>query len=179
MLKPTVLLTLASLTLSLSPAFAVTLQKTWVQEPRVKIPVEIYLPKGTGIFPAVVLIHSSGGNNEKQVHYYVQEFSKHNIAIISFDSFTPRHVKNTIYDQAFSVPLPVMTHDALMILQTLAQNPHIDIRRVAVMGFSKGAGAAMQTAFKIRNKGFKYHFQVAIPLYPPMCNQMVQTKVYR
>ena len=87
------------------------------------------------------------------------------------DSFSGRGIVNTINDQSQLDTLAMMV-DAYRALGTLAQHPRIDSNRIAVMGFSKGAVAAVYSS----NKRFRQiygpsnvEFAAHIGLYTP-CN---------
>lgn len=165
------LLLIASLSLAFtSVASAYTTEKMTVQT-KVKVPVQIYLPNNIqGKAPAVLLVHSSGGVNKVHEIYYASAFEKMGIATIVIDSFSPRGIHDTVKDQN-SVPMFEMRNDAIAVLQAVARNPHIDPNKVAIMGFSKGAGVVMQTALSAFNRINGTQFAMFIAMYPP-CNEL-------
>ena len=132
---------------------------------------ELRIPKpGTDKFPAVVLVHGSGGIGPL-LERWMQELNSVNVATFLLDSFSGRGIVNTINDQSQLDTLAMMV-DAYRALGTLAQHPRIDSNRIAVMGFSKGAVAAVYSS----NKRFRQiygpsnvEFAAHIGLYTP-CN---------
>lgn len=110
----------------------------------IKLSADLFFPKnGAGKFPAMMILHGSGGATDEREYEYARQFSKLGVASIIPDSFTGRGVKSTVNDQA-AVPSIEIASDAMKLLAALAQHPRIDISRVGVVGFSKGATAALQ-----------------------------------
>lgn len=106
---------------------------------------ELRIPRpGTEKFPAVILIHGSGGIGAPYARW-VDELNSAGIATFLVDSFSGRNIVNTITDQSQLDTLPMMV-DAYRALALLAQHPRIDAGRIAVMGFSKGAVAAVYSS---------------------------------
>lgn len=152
----------------ISTASAYTVEKSVVATPA-KVPVWIALPEQPrGKVPAVLLVHGSGGINYDHQWGYAKFFSERGIATIIVDAFTPRNIKSTVTDQA-QLPARAMTRDALQVLQSLIGHPKIDVDRVAIMGFSKGAQAALLSSLMIFNLPGEKTFALTIAMYPP-CN---------
>jgi dienelactone hydrolase len=132
---------------------------------------ELRLPRGTTeSFPAVVLIHGSGGVSAA-TDRWAQELNSVGVAAFILDAFTGRGIITTNTDQS-QLDSIAMTHDAYAALAKLASHPRIDAARIAVMGFSKGAVPAIyssarrfQAAYGPGNAQFAAH----IGLYTP-CN---------
>jgi dienelactone hydrolase len=132
---------------------------------------ELRLPRGTtDKFPLVILIHGSGGISVA-TDRWAQELNSVGVAAFILDSFTGRGIINTNTDQS-QLDSIAMMHDAFAALGKLAAHPRIDAARIAVMGFSKGAVAAIyssnerfRTAYGPSNAEFAAH----IGLYTP-CN---------
>jgi dienelactone hydrolase len=132
---------------------------------------ELRLPRGTAQkFPLVILIHGSGGLSAA-TDRWAQELNSVGVAAFILDSFTGRGIINTQADQSQLGSIAMM-HDAFAALGKLATHPRIDPARIAVMGFSKGAVAAIyssnerfRTAYGPSNAEFAAH----IGLYTP-CN---------
>ena len=106
---------------------------------------ELRLPsRGTGPFPAMVILHSSRGINAT-IGAWAAMFDEMGVATFVVDSFTPRGLAESSADQ-LSFPAGVV--DSLRALKTLRQDPRIDPRRIGVIGFSRGAVAAMNSGFE-------------------------------
>ena len=132
---------------------------------------ELRIPKpGTDKFPAVILIHGSGGIGALHARW-VDELNSAGIATFLVDSFSGRGIVNTITDQSQLDTLSMMV-DAYRALALLAQHPRIDAGRIAVMGFSKGAVAAVYSSNERFRKMYgpsNVEFAAHIGMYTP-CN---------
>jgi dienelactone hydrolase len=132
---------------------------------------ELRIPKpGTDKFPAVILIHGSGGIDARHARW-VDELNSAGIATFLVDSFSGRGIVNTITDQSQLEALAMMV-DAYRALALVAQHPRIDAGRIAVMGFSKGAvGAVYSSNERFRkmygpsNVEFAAHIGMCTPCY--------------
>jgi dienelactone hydrolase len=111
-----------------------------------RIAGELRLPKGSGPFPAVVLIHGSGGVGAN-VDLWAREFNDIGVAAFLLDCFTGRGITDTIADQS-QVSHFAMTYDAYRALDLLSKHPRINASRIAIMGFSKGGFPALRTSMK-------------------------------
>jgi dienelactone hydrolase len=132
---------------------------------------ELRIPKpGTDRLPAVILIHGSGGVGSN-VDFWAKEINSRGIAVFILDTFTGRGIVNTGNDQSQLDSLAMMI-DAYRALDLLAQHPRIDPERIAVMGFSKGAVAAVYSSNERFRKLYdlaKVGFAAHIGMYTP-CN---------
>jgi dienelactone hydrolase len=132
---------------------------------------ELRIPKpGTDKLPAVILVHGSGGISALQDRW-VQELNSIGVATFLLDSFTGRGIFNTANDQSQLDSLAMMV-DAYRALGSLAQHPRIDANRISVMGFSKGAVAAVYSSNERFRKMYgppNVEFAAHIGLYTP-CN---------
>src|SRR5688572_13067143 len=99
---------------------------------------------GTGKLPAVILIHGSGGILPYHERW-VQEINGLGIATLLLDSFSARGIVNTANDQ-WQLEGTAMMVDAYRGLELLSRDERIDRNRIAVMGFSKGAVAAIYSS---------------------------------
>jgi dienelactone hydrolase len=132
---------------------------------------ELRIPKpGTDKLPVVILVHGSGGISATHERW-VQEINGTGVATFLLDSFSGRGIVNTINDQSQLDSLAMMV-DAYRALGSLAQHPRIDPSRIAVMGFSKGAVAAVYSSNERFRKMYgppNVEFSAHIGLYTP-CN---------
>jgi len=132
---------------------------------------ELRIPKpGSDRLPAVILIHGSGGVGGS-VDAWAKEINSLGIAAFILDTFTGRGIVNTTTNQSQLDSLAMMV-DAYRALALLGQHPRIDPERIAVMGFSKGAVAAVYSSNERFHKLYdpaKVRFAAHIGLYTP-CN---------
>jgi len=132
---------------------------------------ELRIPKpGTDRLPAVVLMHGSGGVGAS-VDRWAQELNSIGVAALILDSFSGRGITSTVNDQSQLDTLAMMV-DAYRALGRLARHPRIDSGRIAVMGFSKGAVAAIYSSNQRFRKQYapeNVQFAAHIGLYTP-CN---------
>lgn len=132
---------------------------------------ELRIPKpGSERLPAVILVHGSGGLGAS-ADRWAQELNGIGVAVFILDSFTGRGITSTINDQSQLNSLAMMV-DAYRALALLAEHPRIDPNRIAVMGFSKGAVAAVYSSNERFRKLYApgaVQFAAHIGLYTP-CN---------
>jgi dienelactone hydrolase len=108
---------------------------------------ELRIPKpGVDKLAAVVLLHGSGGLNSLHDNW-ARELNALGVATLMVDSFNPRGILGTQADQD-QLTRMAQVLDAYRALELLAKHPRIDAARIAVMGFSRGGGAAHWAALK-------------------------------
>jgi dienelactone hydrolase len=116
-----------------------------VEGPEVTIAGELRIPRfGEDRFPAVVLVHGSGGVASNVTDWAI-ELNKLGFAVFILDSFTGRGITNTMADQS-QVSTYAMLNDAYRALEIVSKHPRVDPKRIAIMGFSKGAFASLYSA---------------------------------
>ncbi len=132
---------------------------------------ELRLPRpGVDRLPAVILIHGSGGVNPSHERW-AQELNGIGVATFILDTFSGRGIVSTVNDQAQLNSLAMMA-DTYRALAALASHPRIDPNRIAVMGFSKGAVAAVYSSNQRFHKLYgpaNIQFAAHIGMYTP-CN---------
>ena len=130
---------------------------------------ELRLPPGTGRFPLVVLAHGSGGVSGN-VTDWEQDLNAMGVATFVFDSFTPRGVTSVINDQSQLGRL-VNLLDAYRALEALEKHPRVDPARIVIMGFSRGATAALYASVKrfqrLHGPASGREFAAYVAFYPP------------
>lgn len=141
--------------------------------PRTMIAGELRFPTaGTDRLPAVVLLHGSGGISPN-VQAWVPELNGMGIATFVVDSFAGRGITSTVADQDRLSRLAMIV-DAYRALDLLAAQPRIDPARVALMGFSRGGGAAHWAAMDrframhAAHSSARYALHIA---FYPTCNR--------
>jgi dienelactone hydrolase len=133
----------------------------------------LYLPKDAAPgkkFPAMVVVHGSGGVRDTREGDYGRGLSAAGIAVLAIDAFSPRGVGSTVEDQS-RVTTAQMVRDAFAALAFLQKHALIEPGRIGVMGMSKGGSAAMQAAdpreqAEARKRMEVGNFAVHVPLYP-------------
>ena len=130
---------------------------------------ELRLPRGgTERFPAVILLHGSGGVSG-YVTDWEQEFLATGVATFVIDSYSGRGVVNTSNDESQLGRL-VETEDAYRALALLSKHPRIDPDRIMLMGFSRGAQATLVAGLKrVQSAHEALHrseFAAYVALYP-------------
>ena len=122
-------------------------------------------PEGAGPFPAVALMHSCLGlpANRRAI---AARLAGWGYAALFVDEFASRGLKETC-----AVDFPEAVADAYGALAFLARRPEVDPARVAVVGFSQGADAALTIAASRPAGGDGPRFSAAAAFYPPCANQ--------
>jgi dienelactone hydrolase len=132
---------------------------------------ELRIPKpGTDKLPAVILVHGAGGVSSLHERW-VQELNSAGVATFLLDSFSGRGLVSLVNDESQLDFLAGMV-DAYRALGSLAQHPRIDSGRIAVMGFSWGAVAAVYSSNERFRKMYgpvNVEFAAHIGLYT-VCN---------
>lgn len=105
---------------------------------------ELRIPPGNGRVPAVILVHGSDGLS-LSLERWAQELNSIGIAAFLLDSFSGRGITSTVNDQSRLHGLALMV-DAYSAMGILIKHPRIDADLIAIMGFSKGAVAAVYSS---------------------------------
>ena len=106
---------------------------------------ELRIPRpGTDKFPAVILMHTSGGI-APHLDKWAQELNSIGVAAFLLDSASGRGMVNFATDPPQSTYLQLIV-DAFRALDMLAKHPRIDPNRIAVMGFSMGGLPAVYSS---------------------------------
>jgi dienelactone hydrolase len=134
---------------------------------------ELYLPpKASGPVPAMVLKHGSGGLDGPtgtNIRKWAATFAGWGIAAFVVDSFGPRGIKETATNQG-QLSSWADVADALAALQILGADPRIDKNRIGIVGWSRGAGVAVDTALEtVRKSVIKddLKFALHVAFYAP------------
>ena len=132
--------------------FATNVVPDTTNDEDVDIEATLYIPKHAK-FPisAVIIAPSSSGIEDEREIYYAKELVKAGIAALVIDSFTPRGLTNSVYDQSLLEAWDI-ENDAIAALQELIADKRFKPNRIAIMGVSKGGSVAMNTALTARRK---------------------------
>jgi len=120
-------------------------------------------PDLRGRLPAVVVLHGCDGFHFNMPRWAVRLRSWGYVAL-AIDSLSPRHIRNGCAEHAGGIEEPV---DALAALRYLAGQRYVDPARIAVLGFSRGGGAALDDVEKVGPaQFFPLSFRAAVAYYP-------------
>lgn len=129
---------------------------------------ELHRPESGGPFPAVVLLAPCGGISPHMGDWARWLRGQGYVAFI-VDSFAPRGTTNACSGGAPTVSQVARdAGDAMSYLKTL---PFVDSDRVAVIGWSHGAAAALEATDHFSSSrsasGQRIAFRAAVAFYPP------------
>ena len=96
--------------------------------------------------PAVVIVHGRVGVGDHEDNW-ARELNQIGIAAFILDSFTGRNVGDTRANLTQSSPFTTLV-DAYRALELLSSHPRIDPTKIAILGFSGGAMAALRASSK-------------------------------
>lgn len=155
------LLCLAGAALAQAAREKVRFESRTAIDPDVTVWGELSLPdRGAEKLPAVVVIHSSGGFEDRTRAPYVAALNSAGFATLELELFSrgqrPRSTRENLPH----------TYGALIYL---ARHPRIDPARIGVMGFSWGGALSLLTASSELTQAYtggKYRFAAHLPLYP-------------
>ncbi|WP_298883850.1 dienelactone hydrolase family protein [uncultured Bradyrhizobium sp.] len=102
-------------------------------------------PTGSGLFPAIVLMHQCSGLNPA-VAGWARAAASHGYVVLLVDSLGPRSVKSVCFGPRKGVNLFRGTRDALQAAEHLRRMPDVDAQRIALVGFSWGAMVGLLAA---------------------------------
>ena len=121
---------------------------------------DVTIPEtGTGPFPAMVLMHGTGGRGYRQ-NSWAEYFAKNGIASINVDYFSGRGYEPP-------GPPPGDYHDVVDAMKLIATHPEVDKDRIGVMGWSNGAEIALESAIVDESKGGGLTLKAHVVFYPP------------
>ncbi len=134
-------------------------------DPEVQVFGKLIIPKADGKLPAMIIVHGSGGIDEKD-NFWIKAFNKMGIATLQLNCFKPRKVKSILGNQG-AVSVASMAIDSYNALKVLGNHPLIDKDKIGIIGSSKGGMVALMTAWNplIKILG-ELRFAVHIALYP-------------
>ncbi len=108
------------------------------------------LPEGTGPFPAILLIHEYTGLNEPTLDH-ARRLARVGYAVLAADFYGPSNRPRNIdeankFHRVFRSDRLLMRERAKTCFNALADQPELDITRIAGLGFSFGGGAVLELA---------------------------------
>ncbi len=99
---------------------------------------------------------------------YLKMYRDMGMATFELKSFASRDITSTVGTQV-EVTSAMMILDAYKALAVLANDPRIDLNRVAITGWSLGGSVALFSAWKPLKNAITSHlsFKAHLPIYPP------------
>jgi dienelactone hydrolase len=128
-------------------------------------------PDGAGPFPSVVGLHGCDGMHETTKWKLADDLVASGYVTLLVDSFATRGIDHACTYSAATATVLRRMSDAYGALAFLAHRPFVDIRRVAVAGFSQGGWVTLLLADTRSSGSFvvpsKLRFRAAVAFYPP------------
>lgn len=133
----------------------------------------LFEPQGPGPHPTVVMIHGCGGAYAKdgslnaRHQMWGEHLAAQGYAALMLDSFTSRGLKQ-ICTQKYSertIKEADRVGDTYAALAWLRQQPGIDARRIALLGWSHGGGVTLD-AIRRKPAALAEGFNAAVSFYP-------------
>ena len=130
---------------------------------------ELRIPGGAADrVPAVVIVHGGVGVGDHEDNW-AREFNKMGVAAFILDSFTGRSVSDTRANLTQLSSLATLG-DSYRALELLSKHPRIDPSKIAIIGFSRGAFAALYASarrFQALSGPTGVEFAAYIAFYTP------------
>lgn len=139
----------------------------------VRLRGELFIPKGDGPFPAVVLMHGCGGWQPAvldALNSHAMNFLDNGYVVLNLDSFGPRgKAGGTLCasDRQLQHALIYRLADAYDALRYLRAHRAVDPRNIYLLGQSNGGSVAINAAKSAGNPGFR-----AVAAYYPWCGSL-------
>lgn len=118
----------------------------------------VYKPKGNGPFPAVVALHGCSGLMTGTNHTIGSEFtywgnllSAEGYVVILVDSFSTRNISTVCNDGTILNEATIRPLDAYAGLTYLQDQTYVNDNKIALLGWSNGASAALSSVAKNNN----------------------------
>lgn len=141
----------------------------------VELRAELFVPRGTGPFPAVVLMHGCGGWQPavlSALHSHAMTFLDRGYIVLNLDSFGPRGTGGGVLcssNRELRHALVYRQSDAADALRYLRSLDSVDRDNIYLLGQSNGGSVAIDAA---KMAGFR-----AVAAYYPWCGSLGGSKV--
>lgn len=139
----------------------------------VRLRGELFIPKGDGPFPAVVLMHGCGGWQPAvldALNSHAMNFLDNGYVVLNLDSFGPRGKAGGALcasDRQLQHALTYRLSDAYDALRYLRAHRAVDPRNIYLLGQSNGGSVAINAAKAAGDSGFR-----AVAAYYPWCGSL-------
>jgi dienelactone hydrolase len=161
-------------------AWAITLQRVEFESasermgatlsPGDRIQGDLAMPDGAGPFPAVIVLHGCAGMHDSTKQKLVDELVAWGYVILLVDSYATRRIDQACISGAFAT-FAKRRPDAYGALVFLGSQTFVDPHRMALVGFSAGAGVtpsiAEPNSFELFEPPSNLRFRAAAVFYPP------------
>jgi dienelactone hydrolase len=152
-------------------------------KPPTRLTARLLLPDGDGPFPAVIMLHGCAGmlageHLRSRDAFWATHWQSQGYAALLVDSYTPRGIASLCRTPAKDRPITAAherTRDAYAALRWLAGRSDIDMRKIALVGWSTGASALLDIAQPTARTAFAppgQRFRAAIAFYPGNCRSL-------
>ena len=125
---------------------------------------KLRMPEGDGPFPAVIMLHGCGGPN-RNLDPWDDKFISWGYVTLRVNSFGPRGVSN-VCAYPGEVDFPARACDAHDAKSYLSGFPFVDSKRIAVIGWSHGGGAAICALDQNSGGKGRDPFRAGIAIHP-------------
>ncbi|HWK95906.1 MAG TPA: dienelactone hydrolase family protein [Pseudolabrys sp.] len=143
----------------------------------VTLRADLFLPRGDGPFPAVVLMHGCGGWQPAvldALNAHAMNFLDNGYAVLNLDSFGPRGKSGGVLcasDRQLQHALNYRLADAYDALRYLRTHRAIDPRNIYLLGQSNGGSVAIDAAKMLARAEDEPGFR-AVAAYYPWCGSL-------
>jgi dienelactone hydrolase len=145
----------------------------------VRIRGEEFRPRGTGPFPAIVLMHGCHGVSNSVLDWG-RWFRDHGYVALVVDSWTSRGLGEQC-TPGVDLPNTARFDDAIGALRWLQSQSIVDRARIGIIGWSNGGAFALAavngpTAERARRRGLEIPapgYRAAVGVYPGACQSLV------
>lgn len=157
--------------LSIASRDVFTIDGLRVERPKdVSIRSRLVLPAGQGPFPAVVVVNSSAGTDDRIWNRLLADLPAQGFATLGIQTFVGRGIVGGVDSNQGEVSFLAAPVDALYALRYLRTRPDIDPKRICVIGHSRGGQAAFNFLY------FKsFHHLAGVGEEPFACNVSINT----
>jgi dienelactone hydrolase len=126
---------------------------------------ELFLPAGSGPYPAMVVLHGCSGVVPHD-RVWAQQLVAWGYIAVLVDSFRPRGIDN-VCNHGMIVPPLVQAQDAFAAAEYLRGLPNVQAERIGVIGFSHGGWAVLKAVLEYAVHADHAHpFAAAVAFYP-------------
>jgi len=105
----------------------------------------VHRPAGEGPFPAVVVLHGCGGRKDWHGGRWGRWLAARGYLALEVDSLTPRGLESRTVCQGLALWGSSRAADVWVSLADLRRHPDVDPQRLALLGFSHGGWAALDS----------------------------------